>query len=53
MGDAGKQVPYVKKFNDLLQMIYQYYDASTIRTGALRTIEVSQVRYTWNQKSVD
>ncbi|KAJ8043867.1 hypothetical protein HOLleu_11159 [Holothuria leucospilota] len=41
MSDAGKRIPYVKKFNDLLQMLYQYYDASTIRTGGLRTIQES------------
>ncbi|KAJ8043866.1 hypothetical protein HOLleu_11156 [Holothuria leucospilota] len=41
MSDAGKRIPYVKKFNDLLQMLYQYYDASTVRTGGLRTIQES------------
>lgn len=41
MSDVGKKVPYIKKFNDLLQMLYQYDDASAMRTGALRSIQVS------------
>lgn len=49
MADAGKKVPYIKKFNDLLQLLYQYYDASPMRTAALRAIQVN-ITYTcsWN-----
>lgn len=41
MADVGKKVPYIKKFNDVLQMLYQYFDSSAMRTGALRSIQVS------------
>ncbi|XP_064633641.1 zinc finger protein 862-like [Lineus longissimus] len=39
MSDIGKKVPYIKKFNELLQMLFQFYDASTVHYAGLRTIK--------------
>ena len=38
-GQAANEIPYLKKFKDILDQLYRFYDNSAVRTAGLRAIQ--------------
>ena len=64
-GQAANKVPYLKKFKDILNQLYQFYQHSPVRTAGLKSIqdllddsllkltEAKDVRWLSHEKAVD
>ena len=38
-GQAANEIPYLKRFKDILDQLYRYYENSAVRTAGLRAIQ--------------